>query len=365
MRPAGQEEYFDGQPVQVTLAGEDVRVLRQNDEGTILVQEENAVIQPIVPLGAVIENLGYTLHWTPKSLRLTHPEKKSIRVCIKNHCPEVAASDALDLIRALEMNALNEHVASLRARLEVIQKAEKRDWVELLKDYAKSGSRPTLLKAVLTAPMTRDLPADVQSLLVEGFNPQEGERYLKSLPLSRRKRRALMCSRSWVVNLFSGSENYKNDPFEALPMAGKIVLDIDISNSRHWDVNRAGGVYQLLLWAASQGRISDIVSSPPHGTWPTSMAPTRGPESYPLRTTTHPYGIKDLTQPQKQKVDAETALVAKQLLLWCIAQMNGFKEMWGTLWNYLRTARGFVNVIHAVLRFGQQKCGGRFVQFPG
>ena len=136
-----------------------------------------------------------------------------------------------------------------------------------------------------------------------------------------------MCSRSWVVNLFSGSENYKNDPFEALPMAGKIVLDIDISNSRHWDVNRAGGVYQLLLWAASQGRISDIVSSPPHGTWPTSMAPTRGPESYPLRTTTHPYGIKDLTQPQKQKVDAETALVAKQLLLWCIAQMNGQRDV--------------------------------------
>ena len=330
MRPAGQEEYLDGQPVQVTLAGEDVRVLRQNEEGTILVQEENVVIQPIVPLGAVIENLGYTLHWTPKSLRLTHPEKKPIKVRIKNHCPEVAASDALDLIRALEMtkvNALNEHVASLRARLEVIQKAEKRDWVELLKDYAQSGSRPTLLKAVLTAPMTRDLPDDVQSLLVEGFDPQEGERYLKNLPLSRRKRRALMCSRSWVVNLFSGIENYKNDPFEALPMAGKIVLNIDISNSRHWDVNREGGVYQLLLWAASQGRISDIVSSPPHGTWPTSMAPTRGPESYPLRTTTYPYGIKDLNQPQKQKVDAETACVAKQLLLWCIAQMNGQRDV--------------------------------------
>ena len=225
MRPANQEEYLDGQPVQVTLAGEDVRALRQNNEGTILVQEENAVIQPIVPLGAVIENLGYTLHWTPKSLRLTHPEKKPIKVRIKNHCPEVAASDALDLIRALEMNkvnTLNEHVASLRARLLVIQKEEKRDWVELLKDYSKSGSRPTLLKAVLTSPVTRELPADVQSLLVEGFNPHEGERYLKNLPLTTRKRRALMCPRSSVVNLFSGSETYKNDPCEALPMTGKI-----------------------------------------------------------------------------------------------------------------------------------------------
>ena len=59
MRPANQEEYLDGQPVQVTLAGEDVRALRQNNEGTILVQEENAVIQPIVPLGAVIEATPY------------------------------------------------------------------------------------------------------------------------------------------------------------------------------------------------------------------------------------------------------------------------------------------------------------------
>ena len=97
MRPAKEDEYSEGLPVRVTLAGEDVRVLRQNNEGTILVQEENAVIQPIVPLGAVIENLGYTLHWTPKSLRLTHPEKQAIKVRIKNHCPEVAAADALEL----------------------------------------------------------------------------------------------------------------------------------------------------------------------------------------------------------------------------------------------------------------------------
>ena len=102
MRPAPEAEYNHGHPVRVTLAGEDVKVLMQNSQGTILVQEENTAIQPIVPLGAVIEKLGYTLHWSPRTLRLTHPEKKPVKVKIKNHCPEVAASDALDLIRGAE-----------------------------------------------------------------------------------------------------------------------------------------------------------------------------------------------------------------------------------------------------------------------
>ena len=330
MRPAKEDEYSEGLPVRVTLAGEDVRVLRQNNEGTILVQEENAVIQPIVPLGAVIENLGYTLHWTPKSLRLTHPEKQAIKVRIKNHCPEVAAADALSLIKELEMsqvNILNERVASLRARLEVIQKEEKRDWVELLREYSRTGAKPTLLKAILTSPVTRELPSEVQSLLVEGFNPHDGERYLKGLPITRRRRRALLSSRSWVVNLFSGEEIGKNDPFNEIPKAGKVVLDIDISKSKHWDIHRINGVYQVLLWAASEGRIADVIGSPPHHTWPTSMAPTRGPESYPVRTTSQPFGLKELTAAQKQKVDAETVCVAKQLMVWFLAQMNGQRDV--------------------------------------
>ena len=329
MRPAKEDEYRDGQPVQVTLAGEDVRVLRQNNEGTIL-QEETGTIQPIVPLGAVIAELGYTLHWTPKTLRLTHPDKKQIKVRIKNHCPEVAASDALNLIRELEMNkvkSLNEHVSTLKARLEVLQKEEKRDWVELLRDFSRTGSKPVLLKAILTSPVTRDLPSEVQSNLVEGFNPRDGERYLKNLPISRRKRRALMCSRSWVVNSFSGDATYENDPFDAIPRAGKVVLDIDLSKSKLWNVHREGGIYQLLLWAASEGRVSDIIGSPPHGTWPTSMAPTREPDSYPVRTTLQPYGMKDLLTLKKQKVDDETACVAKQLLVWFIAQMNGQRDV--------------------------------------
>ncbi|CAE7934645.1 RE1, partial [Symbiodinium sp. KB8] len=330
MRPAKLSEYQKGQPVKVTLAGEDVKLLMQNDHGTILVQEEQAVILPIVPLGAVIQELGYTLNWSPKVLRLTHPFKKSIKVKIRNHCPEVAACDALGLIRDLEcaqVNALNERVASLKARLEVIKKEEKRDWLELLQEFAATGTKTLLLKAILTSPITKDLPAEVQTKLLQDFDRDGGESYLKALPLSRRKRRALVASRSWVVYLFSGVDRYKNDPFDAIPTAGKVVLEIDKDASKLWDLNRKDGVYQLLLWAACTGRIADIISSPPHSSWPTSQTPKYGPEAYAMRSSDEPYGIKDLAVFQRQRVDEETAHVAKQLVVWMLAQMCGKRNV--------------------------------------
>ena len=330
MRPAPATEYNDGQPVRVTLAGEDVKVLMQNSQGTILVQEESTAVQPIVPLGAVIEKLGYTLHWSPRTLRLTHPEKKPIKVKIKNHCPEVAASDALDLIRELELShvrALNESVEGLKARLEMIKKEERREWTELLKEFAKTGVKSTVLKVILASPITKDLPYEVQSALVEGFELQDGEKYLKALPLTRRKRRSLLASRSWVVNLFSGNGELADDPFDALTREGKVVLNVDKLKSKYWDLHREKGVYQLLLWAAATGRISDIISAPPCQTWPVTSTPLRGPEAYPYRTVTEPYGIKDLTTAQARNTDLETATVAKQMILWLLAQVSSPREV--------------------------------------
>ena len=63
LRSASTEEYDGGVPVKVTLAGEDTKILRQNLSGTVLVNDENDTVQPIVPMGAVIEELGYTLTW--------------------------------------------------------------------------------------------------------------------------------------------------------------------------------------------------------------------------------------------------------------------------------------------------------------
>ena len=121
--------------------------------------------------------------------------------------------------------------------------------------------------------------------------------------------------------LSSGWANDKGDPFEAIPLSGKVILEVDIEKSKLWDIHRDGGVYALLLWAAAPGRISDVISVPLCDTWPTSMAPRRGPSSYPKRSMLKPYGVEGLTSLQKQEVDKETATVAKSMLLWTMAQM--------------------------------------------
>ena len=72
-----------------------------------------------------------------------------------------------------------------------------------------------------------------------------------------------MVHNQWVINLHSGEDQGPHDPSEAVPKGGKIMLNIDVKNSKLWDINRKGGVYRLLLWAASQGKVSDVITRPP------------------------------------------------------------------------------------------------------
>ena len=327
LKQATQEEYDQGVPVKVTLAGEDTRVLRQNVCGTVLVASEGSEqVQPIVPMGPLIEQLGCSLQWNKGALKLRHPTKGFIKIYLNNNCPEINFREAHRLIKELEkkqLTQLSSQVNSLTAKLEVLRKEEKRTWDELMKDYVNTGCQSTLYKAILMCPVTKDLPSDVQVMVAEGFDPDGGEGYLKDLPLTKRRRRALMRSSSWVLHLYAGDGNEGSNPFDVVPKGGKMILEVDSKASKLWDIHRKDGVYRLLLWAAAKGKITDVIGSPPCSTWPTSMAPTRGPGSYPIRTATSPYGQQPLQPLQQHRVDQETACIMKQLLLWMIASAKG------------------------------------------
>ena len=104
MRAATEEEYKEGIPVRVTLAGEEERILRQNPQGTVLVPSvsgDGESTQPIVPMGALISELGCSLRWKPDGLHLLHPQRGHIRVQVKNNCPEVSLKEANRLIKEL------------------------------------------------------------------------------------------------------------------------------------------------------------------------------------------------------------------------------------------------------------------------
>ena len=63
----------------------------------------------------------------------------------------MSTKEAHRLIKELEtiqIRTLNDQVSLLAARLEVLQKEEKRSWNEFLKDFLKSGNRGLLHRAI-------------------------------------------------------------------------------------------------------------------------------------------------------------------------------------------------------------------------
>ena len=236
MRVAEGNEYESGSSVKVTLAGEDVREMRQNLQGTVLIENDGRqAVQPIVPLGAVIEELDCCLSWHRGSFQLRHPEKGLLKVKLVNNCPEIKAKDALALIKELEnkhMMTLSRQVENLKAKLEVLRKEESRSWDDIVKEYVKTGSQALLLRAILVCPFTKDLPEDVQAMLTEGFEENKGMNYMKQLPLTRRKRRSLLASNQWLVVFNQGTVENQHEPFKAVAKEGKVVLYVDSSSSK-------------------------------------------------------------------------------------------------------------------------------------
>ena len=58
-----------------------------------------------MPLGALVENLGCSLQWTEGHMVLYHPFKGQISTQLKEGCPMINKSDALELIEELEKKA--------------------------------------------------------------------------------------------------------------------------------------------------------------------------------------------------------------------------------------------------------------------
>ena len=86
-----QREWDEALEVQVSLAGDKTTCMRLTQSGTLLLPplERASSVQPIVPMGAVIEQLGYSVVWSAGSCKLYPPNGKPLRLRVKNGCPEV------------------------------------------------------------------------------------------------------------------------------------------------------------------------------------------------------------------------------------------------------------------------------------
>ena len=326
MRQAKDEHEWDTAcEVQVALAGDNTTSMRLTASGTLLLPPgRDGLVQPIVPMGAIIEQLGYTLVWSAGSCKLYPPDGRSIRLRVKNGCPEVVESQALTLISRLEEHKLNQ-ADELRRRAEEgkdrIRQAKlamDKTWWDHTMDYVNSGDLATGNMAISTAPFFQDVPDRALSgILTPGGVEREPfwDALRAALPhLNRRRRKALHDSKNWVVHLFAGSKPHK--PLLRLGSNGTVVLELDVERSQAQNLYN-DALWSLLTRAAREGRIAAVIGGPPCRTMSVLRHRPGGPR--PVRSPQHPFGLPTLNSDERKLVDHDTGLFARMLWLHALA----------------------------------------------
>ena len=98
-----EKEREEALEVQVALAGDNTTSMRLTSSGTLLLPPgRDGLCQPIIPMGAIIEQLGYMLVWSAGICELYPPGGSPLRLEVENGCPEVECNMALALIAQLE-----------------------------------------------------------------------------------------------------------------------------------------------------------------------------------------------------------------------------------------------------------------------
>ena len=111
-RQGSPQELDQATVVHVQLADGQIVALKQNPAGTLMpipMSSEDESPAVIIPLGALVEQLGCKLQWTRHhGLRLEHPRHGVLTTYISGGCPMVAETQALDLIAELEEKQIQE-----------------------------------------------------------------------------------------------------------------------------------------------------------------------------------------------------------------------------------------------------------------
>eukprot|EP00439_Symbiodinium_sp_Y106_P017730 s318_g2.t1 len=271
-RAATATEWVESPEVDVVVAGDNTTRMKQNLSGTLLTQPTTTVqstSQTILPVGSLVNVLGYELRWCKRRCILRAPDGKEILLRTSTGCPEVDEAKALELIAEIEQENLNRlhretettRVAMLRA--EGVQGDEQ--WEKSLKLYVNNGRLEDGFRSLVSAPWSLDIPREDLVKVVTDLPRDEAEAWQLMMQLGfNRRMRKRMVNQDWVVKIFSGGGSPMDKVFKAVEGNGTMVLDIDVQRMATLDVRCQGdGVMKLLLWGAATGRIAAVLGGVP------------------------------------------------------------------------------------------------------
>ena len=142
--------------------------------GKILVCTEK--VDPILPLGGLVEKLGCRVEWQGSCCQLWHPVKGRIAVEMVNGCPEVSRREAEELIEEIEEKVSARKVWDIGAKGAVPTETEKKVQCQVEKEWMRS--------LVENHEVFQGLPEEIKERVLE--LPATD---WSSLPWNRRRRR--------------------------------------------------------------------------------------------------------------------------------------------------------------------------------
>ena len=220
-------------PVHVNLAGDQQVVMRMTP-GQVIVGAEN--VEPIVPLGALISQLGCTLQWTGDHLVVCHPTKGMISTFLCGGCPMVTKEVALELIAELEQVPTMQAVS-----LECDGDKEMVNWLQRL---------------VREHPVFQGIPEEVRQELM--VIPQAGH-----LTGNKRLRQYWRREKNVILHLYAGPDKDMTFARAAKELGAdeRQVLEIDILRGDKWDM-LSSDLFAELLSMACDGQFIAVLGGP-------------------------------------------------------------------------------------------------------
>ena len=291
LRRGSPSEIKESDVVTVELASGTVQLYQHRITGSILTQQD---VEPIVPLRGVV-SLGYKIRWDRNGCIIHHPTKGKLACWLRNGCPVIRESHALQLIADIERQeagkALEPRVASGQVQ-------------EKIGSWWKNHYP--------------EIPKEVVEYMKGQF---DGKPPGENLPWNRHVRRRVERAKALVIHLFSGPKDqfWKRDWPE-----GVEVLTVDSRADPRQNLHDPV-VWAYLVHLVTTKRILGLVGGPPCRS--VSRLRHNGPGPRPVRGRgPRRFGLENLSESETQLVHGDGALFLKQLSLYDLAkesEING------------------------------------------